>query len=278
MASRESWMEVHVSTDRSATELAADCERYWLETRVPRKTAGEMRAELEQHLDEALSEGKAPSTVVGPDVAAFAEAWASEQRSRTSGDLPSWQEVKSGVAEQNRNSRFSLLVYLVGVAAVTAFGYWIGKGDEGMDFEVWRWVWTVLAVVMLIGEIFTAGFFLLPFGIGAGAAALLAWMEAGQAAQWITFFVVSIISLFYVRRFVHHQDDHEPTPVASNRHLHAKAVVLESIDPTAGTGMVRMESEKWRATTDGGVIEPGVPVKVVRITGSRLVVKEDDGS
>lgn len=269
-------MEVHVSTDRSATELAADCERYWLETRVPRKTAGEMRTELEQHLNEALSEGKAPSTVVGPDIAAFAEAWAAEQRSRTSGDLPTWQEVKSGVAEEKRSARFSFIAYVIGIAAVTGFGYWIGKGDEGMDFEVWRWVWTILAVVMLIGEIFTAGFFLLPFGIGAGAAALLAWFEAGPAAQWITFFVVSIISLFYVRRFVHHQDDHEPTPVGSNRYINARAVVLEPIDPAAGTGMVRMESEKWRATTDGEVIEVGARVKVVRITGARLVVVEDE--
>lgn len=265
-----------MSTDRSVVEIAAACERYWLETRVPRKTAGEMRSELEQHLMEATIEGKDPSAVVGPDVAAFAEAWASEQRRQTSGELPTWQEVKSGTAERRRNARLALLAYIVAITAVTGLGYWIGKGDGGMDFEVWRWVWTILAVVMLIGEIFTAGFFLLPFGIGAGAAAILAWFEAGPAAQWITFFVVSIVSLFYVRRFVHHQDDFEPTPVASNRYLHAKAVVLQTIDPRAATGMVRMESEEWRATTEGEVIEAGTSVKVIGITGSRLVVTEDE--
>lgn len=269
-------MEVHVSTDRSVTEMAADCERYWLQTRVPRQTANEMRIELEQHLNEAADEGKTPTTVVGPDIAAFAEAWAAEQRSRTSGDLPTWQEVKSGTVERRRNAQMAFLIYIVSVAAVTIFGYWIGKGDEGMDFEVWRWVWTILAVVMLIGEMFTAGFFLLPFGIGAAAAGLLAWFEAGPAAQWITFFVVSILSLFFVRRFVHHQDDHEPTPVGSNRYLHAKAIVLETIDPVTSTGMVRMESEKWRATTEGEIIEEGTPVRVIRITGSRLVVTADD--
>ena len=265
-----------MSTDRTVGEIAADCERYWLQTRVPRKTANEMRSELEQHLNEAAAEGKTPSTVVGDDVATFAEVWASEQRGRTSADLPSWQEVASGAAANRRNARFAFLTYIVGIAAVTGFGYWIGKGDGSMDFEVWRWVWTILAVVMLIGEIFTAGFFLLPFGIGAAAAAILAWFEAGPAAQWITFFVVSIISLLYVRRFVHHQDDREPTPVGSNRYLHTKAVVLETIDPTASTGMVRMESEEWRATTEGEVIEAGTPVTVVRITGSRLVVAEDE--
>jgi membrane protein implicated in regulation of membrane protease activity len=265
-----------MSTDRSVMELAADCERYWLQTRVPRHTANEMRSELEQHLNEAAGEGKSPSAVVGPDVAAFAEAWASEQRSRAPGDLPTWGEVKSGEAESRRNARYAFLTYLIAVGAVTALGFWIGKGDEAMDFEVWRWVWTILAVVMLIGEIFTAGFFLLPFGVGAGAAALVAWFEAGLAAQWITFFVVSIISLFYVRRYVHSQDEHEPTPVASNRYINAKAVVLETIDPRAGTGMVRMESEQWRATTDGELIEAGTPVRVMGITGSRLLVAEED--
>ena len=265
-----------MSTDRTVVEIANDCEQYWLQTHVPRKTAAEMRVELEQHLNEAALEGKTPTDVVGSDVAVFAEAWASEQRTRTSSDLPTWQEVASGRTQRRRNARLSFVAYLVGVAAVTGFGYWIGKGDGGMDFEVWRWVWTILAVVMLIGEIFTAGFFLLPFGIGAAAAALLAWFEAGPAAQWLTFFVVSIISLFYVRRFVHHQDDDDPTPVGSNRYLNAKAVVLEAIDPAAGTGMVRMESEKWRATTEGESIEAGTPVKVLRITGSRLVVAESD--
>ncbi|MDF1594823.1 MAG: NfeD family protein [Acidimicrobiia bacterium] len=264
-----------MSTDRTVTEIVADCERYWLQTRVPRKTADEMRTELEQHLLEATSEGKSPSTVVGPDIATFAEAWASEQRDR-SGQLPSWQDVKSGNSERRRNARYALLAYVLIVAAITALGFVVGKGDEAMDFEVWRWVWTILAVVMLIGEMFTAGFFLLPFGIGAGAAALLAWFETGLAVQWITFFAVSIISLLYVRRFVHHQDDFEPTPVASNRFLHAKAIVLETIDPHAGSGMVRMESEEWRATSDGEVIEAGSEVRVERITGSRLVVARDE--
>ncbi len=269
-------MEVHVSTDRSVAEIAAACERYWLETRVPRKTAGEMRTEIEQHLMDAAAEGKDPSTVVGPDIAAFAEAWASEQRRRTARDLPTWQDVASGATERRRSARAAFLTYLIAVAAVIALGLWLGKGDDSMDIELWRWVWTILAVVMIVGEMFTAGFFLLPFGVGAGAAAILAWFEAGPAAQWITFFVVSIISLFYVRRFVHHQDDYEPTPVGSNRYLHAKAIVLDTIDPATGSGMVRMDAEKWRATTEGEVIETGARVKVLRITGSRLVVREDD--
>ena len=39
-----------------------------------------------------------------------------------------------------------------------------------MDPEVWRWIWLATAATFIIGEIATAAFFLLPFGVGAAAA------------------------------------------------------------------------------------------------------------
>ena len=67
-----------------------------------------------------------------------------------------------------------------------------------MDNEVWRWLWTIFAIVMGIGEIFTAGFFLLPFAVGAAAAAILAWFNAAILAQWLVFFGVSIFSFAFL--------------------------------------------------------------------------------
>ena len=42
-----------------------------------------------------------------------------------------------------------------------------------MELKIW-WIWFGLAVIFIIGEIFTAGFFILWFGIGAAVAGLLA--------------------------------------------------------------------------------------------------------
>jgi hypothetical protein len=37
-----------------------------------------------------------------------------------------------------------------------------------MGFELsWTWFWVILSALLVVGEIFTAGFFILPFGIGA---------------------------------------------------------------------------------------------------------------
>ena len=86
-----------------------------------------------------------------------------------------------------------------------------------MDNEVWRWLWTIFAIVMGIGEIFTAGFFLLPFAVGAAAAAILAWFNAAILAQWLVFFGVSIFSFAFLRRYIGRQDEGEQPRVGANR-------------------------------------------------------------
>jgi hypothetical protein len=56
------------------------CTQYWRRTRVPKHAVAEMQGELESHLRDALAEGKPVASVVGEDVAAFAEQWAREYR------------------------------------------------------------------------------------------------------------------------------------------------------------------------------------------------------
>ncbi|MGH8977382.1 MAG: NfeD family protein, partial [Acidimicrobiia bacterium] len=54
-----------------------------------------------------------------------------------------------------------------------------------------------------------------------------------------------------------------------------RAVVLQAIPsgPHA-TGRVRVEREEWRAeSADGGSIEPGQTVVVLRVDGTRLIVR-----
>jgi membrane protein implicated in regulation of membrane protease activity len=143
-----------------------------------------------------------------------------------------------------------------------------------VDNDLWRWLWTVFAVVMGIGEIFSAGFFLLPFAIGASAAAVLAWIGVPVLPQWLVFFGVSLVSFVYLRRFIRHQDASEQPRVGANRWINAQGVVLESIDSDAKIGMVRIEGEgeQWRAVSDGELIPAGTRVIVKEVRGTRLVV------
>lgn len=253
------------------TQVLAEIERYWRETGVPRSAIEEMSFELEQHLAEANADGRTPDEVVGVDPAVFAESWASAYR-RHRPSTATWQEVQAGTAERLRKTRRDTVLFGIGTVAVIAAVAVAGQGGDAVDNEIWRWLWTIFAVVMGIGEIFTAGFFLLPFAIGAGAAAILAWIGAGLLAQWLVFFGVSLFSLAYLRRFIGHQDEGEQPKVGANRWVGETGMVLQDIDPATNAGMVRILNEEWRATADHP-IAAGETIVVMDLKGARLIVE-----
>lgn len=60
-----------------------------------------------------------------------------------------------------------------------------------MDQFIWI-LWVVLGVLLIIAEIFTLGFVLFWFGIGAFAAALASWLGLGVFLQFLIFAVISV--------------------------------------------------------------------------------------
>jgi hypothetical protein len=66
------------------SDLSEACARYWELRGIAGKSRKEMQIELEQHLIQAAMDGKSLETVVGPNPAAFAEAWAREVRPHVS--------------------------------------------------------------------------------------------------------------------------------------------------------------------------------------------------
>lgn len=133
----------------------------------------------------------------------------------------------------------------------------------------WEIFWTVLAVALVVGEVATAGFFMLPFAIGASVAAGLAWIGVGVVWQWVAFVVTGTITFMWLRRFAHTDDQH---PIGANRFVGATAVVTESINRLDGTGSVRIFTENWRAVSDAEDIPEDTEVNVLEVRGTRLVV------
>jgi len=242
---------------------------YWLEAGLPTDAVSDMRAELEQHLADAEADGRRPEQVVG-DRARFAEEWA---EARVGHKVARWEDVQSGKTRKERQTRRDNLLYGFGVATLVAAAAVAGQGGITVDNEVWRWLWTVFALVMAIGEMFTAGFFLLPFAIGAAAAAILGWLNVTVVAQWLVFFGVSAFAFAYLRRYIGRQDQGEQPRVGANRWAGAEGLVLVDIDPTTGTGMVRILNEEWRAIAPGR-IETGARIVVTEVRGTRLVVEQ----
>ena len=254
-------------------ELVGKCQRYWLETGIPRSIVESMGKELESHLLEAAADGRDPEAVVGEDLPGFAASWADELRPRHRGQMPSWKAVERKL---DLRSSSRILVWLSGavIVALVAVIIFTRRKDPIMDNELWRWVWTGMAMVMGLGEIVTAGFFLLPFAIGAGLAAIASWFGLHGAVQWILFFGGSGVAMLFVRRFMRSQDKEDGLLIGPSRYIGMRAVVLETVDMASNTGRIRVEADEWRAISDGDPIAEGATVEVVELRGTRLVVIE----
>ncbi len=142
-----------------------------------------------------------------------------------------------------------------------------------MTLGIWL-VWIVIAAVFIIGEIFTLGFFLLWFGIGAAVAGILAIFGLGGSWQWGAFAVVSGVLFVLSRRFAERFSKKQPAGIGADRFIDKKGVVLEEVDNIKNSGRIRMGKEEWRAESDTGeVILVGKMVEVTRLVGTHVVVK-----
>jgi membrane protein implicated in regulation of membrane protease activity len=142
-----------------------------------------------------------------------------------------------------------------------------------MDFKIYI-VWFIFAAIFIIGEIFTAGFFLACFGIGAIVSGVLAMMEINTIWQWASFVVVSGILFAVSRRFAERFSKKQPPGIGADRFIGKEGIVLEEIDNAENTGSVRIDKEIWRADSDSEkTIKKGSRIVVVRLDGTHVVVK-----
>jgi inner membrane protein len=136
------------------------------------------------------------------------------------------------------------------------------------------WAWVIMAIILAIAEIFTSGFFLICFGIGAGVAALAAAIGLSPLAQFATFVAASAVVLLLVRPIINRITNPVMPPVGIERLLGHQGIVLETIDPARGRGVVRVEHERWSADSVEGVpIATGTMVDVIGVEGSHLKVR-----
>ena len=265
-------------TDLTVDQVVDRCRSYWLESGVSEDAAAEMASELRSHLDEAASAGKSIETVTGPDIDEFAEEWALAFRgpkpaapaSRTPMTPPSMPRT------ENRYPGWALWTGALVIVALVALVAVFAPRDDSGDQAAWIAVWLIAAGLLAVGEMLTAGFFLLPFAIGAAAAGVLALANVAIPFQIITFVVVSVVSLWMLQQFARKDIHGELIPVGAARYIGSTAIVREPISRFT-TGWVKMGTEDWRATTDGsGEIGVDTVVRVVEVRGARLVVEPLD--
>src|SRR3954466_1428464 len=130
------------------------------------------------------------------------------------------------------------------------------------------WVlWLIAAVVLAVAEVVNTSFYLFPFSIGAGGAALVALAGARSPIAIAVFVVLAAVSFGIGRPIARRHLSMPPQVRTGTAALIGRgAIVLERIANDEGIGCVRIDGEVWTARSyDDVVIEPGARVHVMEI-------------
>jgi membrane protein implicated in regulation of membrane protease activity len=138
-------------------------------------------------------------------------------------------------------------------------------------FGVWNWL--ILAVVLFTLETIVPGVHFLWFGLAAVIVGILA-LATGVTwqLQVIAFVVISVLTVFWVRRYVRSDAAKSDLPDLNERaqqYIGRSLVVEQAIQN--GRGKVRVGDTLWLA--EGPDAPAGARVKVTAAKGSLLVVE-----
>jgi membrane protein implicated in regulation of membrane protease activity len=141
-------------------------------------------------------------------------------------------------------------------------------------------IWLILAAVFAVAEVFTSGFVLLWFGVGAAVAALLALLGVKSlAAQVVSFLVVSVLLVIasrtiFERLLVRASRDNElKTGVALM--IGQAVTVTEASRGLLNEAAVKAYGSVWTAfpLADEAPLQEGETVLIERIEGNTVYVR-----
>ena len=140
--------------------------------------------------------------------------------------------------------------------------------------EIWH-IWVIVALVLVILEIFTQGFAVFCLALGAAAAAVASACSAGIEGQLIWFSIVTLVSLVFVRPLLlktfRKGDAGRESGVLALKGR--EAVVSERISAEDNSGRVAVDGDDWKAVSaDGSVIEKGERVTILGVDSVILTV------
>jgi membrane protein implicated in regulation of membrane protease activity len=135
-------------------------------------------------------------------------------------------------------------------------------------------VWTVAAVLLAVGEIFSIDMVMGMLAIAALVAMVVALVGGGWVLQFIAFAVVAVGLLAFVRPPIVRRLHAGPDVLSGTAGLPGKPGYVEQ-DISSTGGLVRIGGEVWTAQAfeEGSVIPAGTRVEVVEIRGATAVVR-----
>ena len=137
-----------------------------------------------------------------------------------------------------------------------------------------HWHWFILAVALVILEVFAPGAFFLWLGIAAGVVGALVYAmpSLGWEYQVLNFSVLSVISIVVWRKFFRTEPADTDQPALNRRGEQYVGRTFTLSEPIVnGQGKIHVDDTTWKI--HGKDCPPGSQVKVTGVDGTILTVK-----
>lgn len=137
-------------------------------------------------------------------------------------------------------------------------------------------IWIIVALCFFIVEIFTSGFAVACFSVGAVAASVSSAFSASLLWQILLFALFSFLAFVFIRPLILKFFFKEKAGGKTNADalVGKRGKVSADIDPGTGSGRVAIDGDDWKAVSaDGTFIAKGTTVEVLNIDSIILTVK-----
>lgn len=135
-------------------------------------------------------------------------------------------------------------------------------------------IWLIIALILLIVELFTATFGVICFSLGALFAGILAYFTLPTWSQLLVFSIISFVAFSFIRpiivKFLLKKKDEVKTN--ADAIIGRQAIVVEEISLDKNTGRVKIDGDEWKAVSDE-VLTVGQKVVVIERNSIVLSVK-----
>ena len=137
-------------------------------------------------------------------------------------------------------------------------------------------IWLVLIIAFTCIELSTVTLTSIWFAAGALAALLVAMFNGGIGVQLVVFLIVSLVCLFLTRPWAKTFLNTKKVSTNADRAVGEEVRVAERVSNLDRTGKATVLGQEWTVRTedDDTIIEKGELVRVVRISGVKLIVEK----
>lgn len=139
----------------------------------------------------------------------------------------------------------------------------------------WILFWLVIAVLFIIVELSTVTLTSIWFAAGGVGALLVAMCGGGPVLQVIVFIVIAVLLLFATRPWAKKFVNSKNVSTNADRVIGEEVRVMERVSNLDQTGMAVVNGQEWTVRTedDKTIIEQGELVRIIRISGVKLIVE-----